>query len=82
MAPLNSPPTARVDTLATCTAFEVMPVWSLKALDGIFDPPDPPVVVVDEELVELQATAVVATRATTISAAIRVFHSAVPKAPP
>jgi hypothetical protein len=38
--------------------------------------------VVVEELVELQATEVVATSATTISAAIRVFDSAVPKTPP
>ena len=40
------------------------------------------VVVVDVELVELQATAVVATTATSPSAAKRVFHGAEPKAPP
>ena len=50
----------------------MIPVWSLKALEGIdrpeepdADPPPlPEVVVVDDELVELQATAVIATTAT------------------
>ncbi len=68
-----------------------MPVWSLKALVGMErpaadDPVDPlpavDVVVVDDELVELQATAVVDTIMTSPSAAIRVFHGAEPKAPP
>ena len=78
---------ARVDTLPTWTLVAVMPVWSLKALDGIgrlpmlaVVPPDAVVVVV--ELVELQATAVAATTVTNASAAKRVFHDAEPKAPP
>jgi len=44
--------------------------------------PPPDVVVVDDELVELQATAVAATTETIASAAKRVFHDAEPKAPP
>jgi hypothetical protein len=67
----------------------VMPVWSLKALEGIVPrldavvlPLPAAVVVVEAELVELQATAVVATNATSPSAAMRVFHDAEPKAPP
>ena len=40
------------------------------------------VVVVDDELVELQATAVVATASTIPSAAMRVFHDAELKVPP
>jgi hypothetical protein len=65
----------------------VMPVWSLKALDGtvLVDPVEvvfPAAVVVVAELVELQATAVVATSPTIPSAAKRVFHDAEPKAPP
>jgi hypothetical protein len=74
-----------VDTLATLTAVAVMPVWSLKALAGIFAngvPPPDEVVLVDEELVELHATAEVATNMTIPSAAMRVFHDAEPKAPP
>jgi hypothetical protein len=64
-----------------------MPVWSLKALDGtvLVDPVEvvfPAAVVVVAELVELQATAVVATSPTIPSAAKRVFHDAEPKAPP
>ncbi len=74
-----------MDTLPTWMELEVMPVWSLNALDGI-DRPDPVVtpaaVVVEVELVELHATAVVATRATIPSAAMRVFHGAESKAPP
>ncbi|HZM53605.1 MAG TPA: hypothetical protein VFC03_01100 [Acidimicrobiales bacterium] len=61
-----------------------MPVWSLMALAGIDDPPDPlpDVVVVDEELVELQATAVSPTSTTMPSAAVRIFHDAEAKSPP
>ena len=79
---------ARVETLPTLTVVAVIPVWSLKALAGIVLPPFddelPPadVVVVVDELVELQATAVVATTMTIASAARRVFHGAEPKAPP
>jgi hypothetical protein len=83
---------ARVDTLPTLTVVEVIPVWSLKALGGMVRPegelaavvPVEPLVVVvdDDELVELHATAVVATRATSPSAAMRVFHDAELKAPP
>ena len=78
---------ARVATLATRTEVEVIPVWSLKELAGGCGRPDPPplpapVVVVLDEFVELQATAVVATNTTIPSAAIRVFHGAEPKAPP
>jgi hypothetical protein len=70
--------------LATLTDVEVMPVWSLMALAGIGDPPEPPpdVVVVDDELVELQATAVNATSTTVPSAAVRVLHDAAIKSPP
>ena len=58
-------------------------MWSLKALDGMAELPDArAAVVVVVELVELQATAVVATTATRPSAARRVFHDAEPKAPP
>jgi hypothetical protein len=45
-------------------------------------PPLPEVVVVDAELVELQATALIPTTATIPSAASRVFHGAEPKVPP
>ena len=38
-APLKSPPTASVDTLPTSTELELIPVWLLKALEGIFEPP-------------------------------------------
>jgi hypothetical protein len=61
-----------------------MPVWSLNALDGIFELADPPLF--DEvslaELVELHATAVVATSTSTPTVARRVFHDAEPNAPP
>jgi hypothetical protein len=73
--------------LPICTELEDTPVWSLKALEGMgrLDEPDPPplpdVVVVDE-FVELQATAVVATTATSPTAARRVFHGTDPKVPP
>ena len=77
---------ASVDTLATLTEVEVIPVWSEKALEGMFEFADPPefpeVVVVLDELVELQATAVVATSMTAPTAAMRAFHDAEPKAPP
>ncbi|HZM57355.1 MAG TPA: hypothetical protein VFC03_20260, partial [Acidimicrobiales bacterium] len=70
-----------VETLPTVTESEVSPVWSLKALAGIFEPDEPPeppelaaVVVVDAELVELQAIAVVASTRTAPSAAKRVFR--------
>jgi hypothetical protein len=65
-----------------------MPVWSLKALEGIVDWPDPdpepePVVVVlDDELVEPQATAATATTVTSAIAARRVLHVAEFKVPP
>ena len=60
---------------------------SLLALEGtvrfpMLPCPLPDVVVVDDELVELQATAVAATTETIVSAAKRVFHDAEPKAPP
>ena len=64
------------------------PVWSLKALAGMVLADDrrvargAAVVVVVAELVELQATAVVATSTTIPSAAKRVFHDAERKAPP
>jgi hypothetical protein len=60
---------------------DVRPVWSLKALAGIFEPPDPPELE-EEEVVELHATDVVATSATMISAPTRDLDSADPKAPP
>ncbi|HEV3366037.1 MAG TPA: hypothetical protein VG054_01135 [Acidimicrobiales bacterium] len=71
--------------MPTFTSVEVMPVWSLKELAGGGGRPVPllpAVVVLEVELVELQATAVVATSMTIPSAAIRVFHGADPKAPP
>jgi len=61
---------------------EVMPVWSLKALEGIFDPPGPAVVAVLDELVELQAAPVAASSTTMPAAAIRIFHDADTNAPP
>jgi hypothetical protein len=63
---------------------ELIPVWLLKALEGIFDPPFelPPEPVPDEEFVELQATRVVASSATAPTATIRLFHDAGPTAPP
>jgi len=55
-------------------------VWSPKALAGILDdgevvrlPPEAAVVVVDDELFELHAIAVVANRSVTPSAARRIF---------
>ncbi|HUY67283.1 MAG TPA: hypothetical protein VMV06_10735 [Acidimicrobiales bacterium] len=74
--------------MPTWIAFEVIPVWSLKALCGMARPelppllPPPAVVAVEDELVELHATAVVATRATIPNAAMRVFHGAESKVPP
>jgi hypothetical protein len=76
--------------LPTRTVVAVMPVWSLKALWGmaraelapVLPVEFPAVVVVVDELVELQATAVVATSATNPTAAMRVFHDAELKAPP
>jgi len=44
--------------------------------------PDPEVVVVDEEFVELQAVAPMATAITTPSATERLFHDSKRKAPP
>jgi hypothetical protein len=88
---LKRPPTARVDTLATRTDVAVMPVWSLKALDGIAEFPEPepdpepepePEVVVDDELVEPQATAVVATATINPTAPRRVLHVVESKVPP
>jgi hypothetical protein len=55
------------------------------ALAGICELPDPPppvVAAVDDELVELQAIAVVAISMTIPNAAMRVFHDPEPKAPP
>ncbi|HZM57464.1 MAG TPA: hypothetical protein VFC03_20815 [Acidimicrobiales bacterium] len=75
-----------METFVTFTESEVMPVWSLKALAGIDELPEllPPteVVVVEDELVELQATVVSATNMTSPRAAVRVFDDAEPKAPP
>jgi hypothetical protein len=77
--------------LPTLTVEAVMPVWSLKALEGIVPRLDAvelpvvavlPAVVVVVELVELQATALVATSTTSPRAAMRVFHDPEPKAPP
>jgi hypothetical protein len=74
--------------LATRTEVAVMPVWSLKALEGIAEvpvpepDPDPEVVVVDDELVEPQATAVVATATTNPTAPRRVLHVVESKVPP
>jgi hypothetical protein len=75
--------------LPTLMVEAVMPVWSLKALEGIVPrldapalPVPPVVVVVEAELVELQATAVMATNTTSPNAAMRVFHAAEAKAPP
>jgi hypothetical protein len=83
---LKRPPTDRVDTLATRTEVAVMPVWSLKALEGIAEfpvpDPEPEVVVVDDELVEPQATAVVATATTNPTAPRRVLHVVESKVPP
>ena len=49
MAPLNSP-AVRVETLASFTWVLVMPVWSLKALAGIFLLVDAPAVPASVEL--------------------------------
>jgi hypothetical protein len=68
--------------LATLTDVEVMPVWSLNALAGMPDPPPLPEVVFDEDEVELQATALVATSMTIPRAARRVFPDANPTVPP
>ena len=63
--------------MPTETELAVIPVWSLKALAGIFDVVEPPpaaaVVVVDAELVEPQATAEVASKSTMPTAARWVF---------
>ena len=62
--------------MPTVTEVAVIPVWSLKALEGIFDEfyePPAAVVVVDVEFVEPQAIAVVASRSTRPAAASRVF---------
>jgi hypothetical protein len=70
-------------TLPTVTDVEVIPVWSLVALAGTPDPLEPPpdVVVVAVELVELQATAAIASTVTNPAAARRVFRDGL-KAPP
>jgi hypothetical protein len=82
---------ASVEMFPTLISEEVIPVWSLKALEGMDrleepdaddPPPLPDVVVVDAELVELQATTVIPATATIPSAARRVFHGADPKVPP
>jgi hypothetical protein len=76
---------ARVDTFPILTELEVIPVWSLNALAGTAElppaPPEPEVVVVDAVVVELQATVVAATNASTPSAARRAFREE-PKTPP
>ena len=63
--------------MPTATELAVMPVWSLNALAGIFDVDELPlaaaVVVVDDELVEPQATAEVASKSTKPTAARWVF---------
>jgi len=64
-----------------------MPVWSLKALEGIVELPEPeleeePEVVVDDDVVEPQATAVMATAATSPPAARRALHVVESKVPP
>jgi hypothetical protein len=86
-APLKSP-SESVDTFPTCTWLDVTPVWSEKALDGmgrdvlpVVDEPLP-VVVVDEELVELQAATPSPTARTTVSAVVRLFQELERKAPP
>ena len=73
---MNRPPTASVETLPTWTELEVMPVWSLNALDGIFELPEPPPpeVVDDDDVVELQATAVAAVSSSTPAVARDDFH--------
>jgi len=64
-------------------------VWSLKALAGMDEELpaavvllEPEVVVVDEEVVELQAVAPTATARTMPSAVVRLFHDSERKAPP
>jgi hypothetical protein len=60
-------------------------VWSLKAPEGICEFPEPEpeaAVVAVDDLVELQATAVVATTMTRPSAARRVLHDVETKVPP
>ena len=87
-APLKSPSDS-VDTLAIWTELDVTPVWSEKALDGIgreavpllVEPPAA-VVVVDVELVELQAAAPSPTAMTIASAVVRRFQVPERKAPP
>ena len=76
--------------MATVTDVDVTPVWSLNALGGIDEDlpaavvllPDPAVVVVDDELVELHAAAPSATTTIMPNAVDRPFHDAERKAPP
>ena len=82
-------PSDRVDTLAIWIEVDVTPVWSEKALDGmgreaepwLVEPPAA-VVVVDAELVELQAAAPRPTAMTIASAVVRRFKVPERKAPP
>ncbi len=77
---------ASVETFPTLTADEVMPVWSLNALCGIFEPdlvpPDAEVELEAEALVEPQATAPRASNPAVPHAASRVFHDAERNDPP
>jgi hypothetical protein len=67
---------ASVETLPTVTWFEVIPVWSLKALEGILlDAAE-----ADELIAPL--TVVVPTTAAIPATAMRIFHEAVRKVPP
>lgn len=62
---------------------EVTPVWSEKALWGMFDDADPPEDVVGvDELVELHAAAVTATANDAPTTAIRRFHDPDPTGSP
>jgi hypothetical protein len=82
-------PNDSVDTLPIWMEFEVTPVWSEKALDGIgreavpeLDDPPAAVVVVDDELVELQAAAPSPMAKTIASAVVRRFQVPERNAPP
>jgi hypothetical protein len=80
-------PSDKVDTLAIWTELDVTPVWSEKALDGIGREVvpalvEPPVVVVDDVLVELQAAAPSPTAMTIASAVVRRFQVPERNAPP
>jgi len=84
---LNSP-SDNVETLPIWIELAVTPVWSEKALCGIDEEPpdvvDEPeaAVVVEDELVELQAAATSPVASTSPSATDRRFRDAERKAPP